>query len=56
MASVNDFLSLFNSGGAGYSLSNNQTSTTSDAFSVTANAGPITTAIVNNSNAPYTVI
>jgi hypothetical protein len=56
MASVNDFLSLFNSGGAGYSLSNNQTSTTSDAFSVTANAGPITTAIVNNPNAPYTVI
>lgn len=56
MTTVNNFLSLLDGSTSVYSFGNPGTSTTGDAFNVTANTNTTSTTIVNNSTTANTII
>ena len=56
MTTVNNFLSLLDGSTSSYSFGNPGTSTTGDAFNVTANTNTVSTTIFNNSTTANTII
>ena len=56
MTTINNFLSLLDGSTSSYSFGNPGTSTTGDAFNVTANTNTVSTTIFNNSTTANTIV